>query len=126
MYCTIKVLQTEYGYRFFLPKKWRNKVYERRRKITEAFDLSKIEEKMWPEWDIWLEKLHLRSLYEYDRSLNWVEENKSCEFYMDIGQNRKCHYFCLHFAIENRLLEELMNPMYPFLYFSSSNDLYDD
>ena len=88
-------LQFEYGSRFFLPLRFRTLVYEHRRRIPEDFDLTKLDESMWPEWDYWLNKLHLPSLFTEDRSLSKIEGKKWYEIYMKTRSGNKLHYFWL-------------------------------
>ena len=60
---TITELQFEYGSRFFLPNRCRAKRYEYRRIISQDYELAKLDKSMWPDWDLWMQKLHQPSLY---------------------------------------------------------------
>ena len=117
IFYSISFLQAKYGSRFFLPNRWRNKVYEFRRSIAEEFDLTKLEENMWPEWNYWMQKLHLPSLLSNDKSLKILNGLESNLIYMKTQDNRLYHYFCLEHIIWQGQLSN-----YPY----KSIDYYDD
>ena len=94
-------LQSKYGSRFFLPNKCRIKRYEYRRRIDEDFDLAKLDESLWPEWDIWMQKLHQPSLYAGDRSLCKIEGKEWYKIYMKTTQLMNLHYFWLELLISD-------------------------
>ena len=99
-YITI-IFQYKYGTRFFLPNWWRTKRFEYRRRIWEDFDLTKIDEIMWPEWVIWMRKLHQSSLHSNGRSLNDIEGSDCFGKYTKTENGLNLHYFWLEWLINN-------------------------
>ena len=87
--------QFKYGSRFFLPNRCRKRRYEYRRKIADDFELSKLDESMWPEWDYWFQKLHLPSLNAEGRNLSKIEGKEWFGVYMKSPYGENLHYFCL-------------------------------
>ena len=94
-------LQFEHGSRFFLPNCWRKKAYEYRRRIAGEFDLSKIDRSQWPEWYIWLEKLHHQSILRGQRSLVKLEGNQWYGMFLETMDGKNVHYFWYLWTIEN-------------------------
>ena len=74
----ISHLQSKYGSRFLLPNRFRTKLFEYRRRIVEDFDIAKMDQCMFPEWDLCLQKLNLASLYSNDRCLAKILQNLNC------------------------------------------------
>ena len=102
IFYTISCLQLKYGSRFFLPNRWRGKIYEFRRVIAEDFDLAKTDEAMWPEWGYWMQKLHLPSPLSNERSLRSYEGFECNSIYMKTQDNYSFHYFCLEYIISQK------------------------
>ena len=94
-------LQLEYGSRFFFPNCWRKKAHEYRRRIAEEFDLTKIESSQWPEWYIWLEKLHHQSSLRGQRSLAKLEGDQWYEMFLKTMDGQNVHYFWYLWTIDN-------------------------
>ena len=110
-------MQTVYGSRFFLPSRWRSKIYEYRRRIIEDFELKALDEDFWPEWDFWMKKLHLPSLYTGDRSLKKIEGENCYQMYMKTQDGKKLHYFWLLYMFEQNFIQ---------LGYLQNIDVYDD
>ena len=66
--------------------------FEYRRTIAEDFHLATLEENLWPEWDRWMQKLHLSSLYAGNRSLKEIEGEKWFQMYMRTSEWESLHY----------------------------------
>ena len=98
-------LQYKYGSRFFLPNRCRRKIFEYRRRIAEDFNLTKLDESSWPEWDFWSQKLHLPSLHTGNRNLGKIEGKEWYEIYMKTKDEKKMHYFWLLKAIDQHYLQ---------------------
>ena len=94
--------QFKFGSRFFLPNWYRTKRYEYRRRIAEDFDLPKMDQSIWPEWDLCMQKLHQPSLNAENRNLRSIEGDKCYEMYMKARDGKNLHYFCLWKIIDQR------------------------
>ena len=101
VWCIIILLQIKYRSRIFLPNRCRTKKFEYRRRIWEDFDLTRMAESEWPEWDIWMCKLHETSLFTNDRSLHDIEGIDWYKKYMRSLDDVYLHYFCLEWLINN-------------------------
>ena len=106
----INIYQYKYGSRFFLPNWCRTKRFEYRREIANDFELIKHDENMWPEWDIWMQKLNLPSLHSNNRSLSKIEGNRCYAIYMKTHTRMKLHYFWLEWFLKQSVY--LRIPLY--------------
>ena len=87
--------QYMHGTRFFLPNRFRTKKHEYRRYITEDFELTKMDETYWPEWEYWMQKLHQPSILYRDKSLCKIEKDQWYEMYMKSKEGINLHFFWL-------------------------------
>ena len=67
---------------------------------------------MWPEWGLWMQKLHHSSFLSKDRWLNNIEGDKWYSIYMKAKSGMSLHYFWLLYMIEmnngfNNQIDEL-------------------
>ena len=95
------IFQFKYGSRFFLPNKCRSKRFEYRRILWNDFDLTRMEVSMWPEWDLWMQKLNESSLVSNERSLYEIEGKDWYGKYMRSNWGKNLHYFWLEWLIRN-------------------------
>ena len=109
--------QYKYGSRFFLPNKWRKKVFEFTHKISEDFDLTKTDITTWPDWSFCLQKLHIPSLIMTNKSLGSLVGKECYNIYFKANDGRIFHYFCLDHIIKTKNY---------FGYKCNSIDEYDD
>ena len=101
------VFQFKYGSRFFLPNKWRSKRFEYRRILWNDFDLANMEVSMWPEWDLWMQKLNEPSLFSNGRNLYEIEGIDWYGKYMRTDRGKNLHYFWLERLIKNPIKNAL-------------------
>ena len=95
VWCIIMLLQIKYRSRIIK--------FDYRRRIWEDFDLTRMVESEWPEWDLWMCKLHETSLFTNDRSLRDIEGIYWYEKYMRTVDWGNLHYFCLEWLINNSM-----------------------
>ena len=104
----ISWIQIFKGSRFFLPNRCRTKLFEYRRCIADDFELIRMDEHEWPQWDLWLQKLNQPSLLAEHKSLSQIEGNQCYGMYMRCHDGKKFHYFWIQW-IESSNINYLSN-----------------